>query len=163
MSWYVVQTQPRREEVAEVWLSPFCARVFCPRHRASVNVHGYRREVARPLFPGYLFASFDVSTALRAVHYGRGTRGVVRFGGEPAEVPPEIIGAIEARMRGGYVVLEPPRFEPGQRIEVIEGPLRGYTGIFQREMSGAKRVAILLEGLRLFARAVVSRDAVRPL
>jgi len=72
-----------------------------------VYVLGQRREVRRPLFPSYLFAAFDSRKEFRTVHYARGVRRVVTFGGEAAEVPPELLRDIRARMRDGYVVLQP--------------------------------------------------------
>lgn len=160
-TWYAVQTQGRREFVAESYLTRLCGAVFCPRYRARVSVHGYRREVVRPLFPGYLFAAFDIGRRLRAVRYAYGVRGVVQFGGYPVEVAAQVVAALKARMRDGYVVMDPPLYEPGQRVEVVEGPLRGYTGIFQGDLSGASRVAILLDLLRSNTRVIVARAAIR--
>ena len=87
LPWFAVQTQPRRESAAEGTLWRLGVSVFLPCYRERDILHGYRREVVRPLFAGYLFASFDRREALRAVHYARGVRGVVTFGGQPAEVP----------------------------------------------------------------------------
>jgi transcriptional antiterminator RfaH len=161
--WYAVETQPQRETVAETHLRRFCAQVLCPRYRERVILHGYRREVTRPLFPGYLFAAFDYGRAFRAVHYAHGVRGVVTFGNEPAEVPAALLASIEARTKDGYVVVEPPPLREGQRIEIIAGVFQGFTGIFQSRLSGAERVTILLDTLRYNARMTVDRAAVRPL
>ncbi len=81
-SWYVVHTQPQREAVAETSLQRVCERVFCPRYRQRVILHGYRREVTRPLFPSYLFAAFD---------RGRDFQ-VVTFSFDPSE-PSELAAA----------------------------------------------------------------------
>jgi transcriptional antiterminator RfaH len=159
--WFAVQTQPRREEVAEAHLARLGAPTLCPRYRRRVILHGYRRDVVRPLFPGYVFAAFDPRRGLKAVHYARGVRGVVMIGGEPAEAPADLIRGLAARMRDGFVVLEPPRLTVGQRVEITYGPFEGYTGIFQEETGGAERVAILLDTLSYNARAVLDRAAVR--
>lgn len=159
--WFAVHTQPGREHVAEAHLQARCARVFCPRYRQRVILHGYRREVERPLFAGYLFAAFDPVRDFRAVHYARGVRGVVVFGECPAEVPAELLRGIVARMQGGFVVLEPPRLHVGQRVEVTAGPFNGYTGIVAAELNAAERVAILLDTLKYNARAIIDRAAVR--
>lgn len=163
MLWYAVQTQPRREAVAEAHLQRVCARVFSPHYRQRVILHGYRREVVRPLFPGYLFAAFDAERDFRSVHYAHGVRGVVSFGGEPALVPPALLAEIGARMRDGFVMLQAARLRAGQRVEIIAGPFKGYTGVFEAEISGAERVAILLDTLRYSARAILDRSAVRAL
>jgi transcription antitermination factor NusG len=163
LPWYVVQTQPRREHVAETQLRPFCTGLFCPRYRHRGILHGYVRETVRPLFPNYLFAAFDAGKHFRAVHYAHGVRAVVAFGGELAVVPRRLLASIEARMQHGYVVLSPPPLEPGQRVEIVAGGFKGYTGIFQEGLKGAERVTILLDTLKYQARVVLDRAAVAPI
>ena len=160
--WYAVETQPQRETMAETHLQRLSVQVWCPRYRQRVILHGYRREVTRPLFPGYLFAAFDFGRAFRAVHHAHGVRGVVTFGNEPAEVAAALLASIEARMKDGYVVVEPTPLREGQRVEIIAGAFQGFTGLFQSRMSGAERVTILLDTLRYNARMTIDRAAVRP-
>ncbi|MFN8625592.1 MAG: transcription termination/antitermination NusG family protein [Candidatus Binatia bacterium] len=162
LPWYVVHTQPRREHLAEVNLRPYCPGLFCPRYRHRGILHGYVREIVRPLFPNYLFAAFDAGKDFRAVHYAHGVRGVVAFGGELAVVPPGLLASIESHMHNGCVVLAPPALEPGQRVEIVAGSFQGYTGIFQEGLKGADRVAILLDTLKYQARVVLDRAAVAP-
>ncbi|MBI4514577.1 MAG: hypothetical protein HY699_02015 [Deltaproteobacteria bacterium] len=162
-TWYAVQTQPRREEAAAANVRRIGALVSCPYYRQRVILHGYRREVTRPLFPGYIFAAFDLARDFRAVHYAHGVRGLVRFGGVPAEVPCDFLAGIEARMQNGYVVIEPTPLEPGDRVEIVAGSFRGYTGIFQAGAKGSERVTILLEALKYQARLVLDRTAVAAL
>jgi transcriptional antiterminator RfaH len=161
LPWFAVQTQPRRESAAEGTLRRLGISVFLPRYRERAILHGYRCDVVRPLFSGYLFAAFDPAESLRMVHYAHGVRAVVMFGGEPASVPVALLTAIEARMQDGYVRLAPPALSVGQRVEIIAGPLAGMTGIFQADTSRAERVAILLDTLQYNARVVLDRIAVR--
>ena len=160
--WYAVATQPRREDLAEEQLQRLCSQVCCPRYRRRAIVHGYRREVTQPLFPGYLFAAFDASV-FRAVHYAHGVRGVVRFGDEPAVVPPEVLASITARMTNGYIVVQPAGLHDGQRVEILAGPFKGFTGVFDVRRSSMERVAILLDTLQYSARLMVERAGIRPL
>ena len=162
LRWYAVATQPRREDLAAGQLRQLCRQVCWPRYRHRALLHGYRREVTRPLFPGYLFAAFDASV-FRAVHYAHGVRGVVRFGDEPAVVPPEILASIMARMTTGYVVVEPAGLHDGQRVEILAGPFKGFTGVFDIRRSSLERVAILLDTLAYSARLMVDRAGIRVL
>lgn len=160
--WFAVHIQAGRENLAEAHLRRWCQRVFCPRYRQRVILHGYRREVTRPLFPGYLFAAFDPVRDFKAVHYARGVRGVVAFGNQPAEVPADLLLRIQSAMRDGFVTLQPRALHAGERVEITAGPFKGYMGIFVAERSGATRVAILLDALKFNACAVIDRAAVRP-
>lgn len=162
LRWYAVATQPRREELAAEQLQRLCSQVCWPRYRHQAILHGYRREVTRPLFPGYLFAAFDPSV-FRAVHYAHGVRGVVRCGDQPAVVPPDVLAGIMARMTDGYVVLQPPALQHGQRVEIVAGPFQGFTGVFDAQRSSLERVAILLDTLAYNARLMVDRAGIRVL
>jgi transcription antitermination factor NusG len=64
-------------------------------------------------------------------------------------------------MWDGYVILDPPRFEKGQRVQIIAGPFAGYGGIFQEHLHDSERVAILLDSLSYGARAELDRDYIR--
>src|SRR5258705_12699899 len=72
--WYVVHTKYREEERADNNLRSWEVLTFYPQIRARrVNqFSGKITELAKPLFPGYLFARFDASKLLSKVHYTRG-------------------------------------------------------------------------------------------
>src|SRR3989304_8202514 len=140
LPWYAVHIQPRREDLAEANLQAFCGGVFCPGYRQRVILHGYKREVVRPLFPSYLFAAFDAPRDFRAVHYAHGVRGGVSFGGVLATAPANLLAIIGAHMQDGYVVLAAPQLQHGQRVEIVAGSFRGYTGLFQSGLKGSDRV-----------------------
>jgi hypothetical protein len=57
-------------------------------------------------------------------------------------------------------IYEPPpaRFEPGERLQINEGPLRGWEVIFEREMTGPERVAVLLADVSLSARVILRSE-----
>jgi transcription antitermination factor NusG len=99
---------------------------------------------------------------MRAVKYAHGVRGIVTFGEKPTPVDDEIIAIIETRMRDGVVRIE-PTFQPGDQVLVESGPLRGFVGIFERQMSGTERVVILLEAISYQARFVVDRVCLKKL
>jgi len=161
--WYAVHTKPRQEDVAEATLHELGLPTFNPKLKERKIVRGMRQEVIKPLFPGYIFSKFRCDTFLRAVKYARGVRRVVGAGDMPTPVDEEIIGIIHSRMKNGYVVIEPPKLEPGDQVVVEEGPLRGFVGIFEREMKGSERVVILLNTIKYQARVVIERAGLRKL
>jgi len=42
------------------------------------------------------------------------------------------------------IKIEEPVMGSGDKVRVVEGPFRGFEAIFERYLSGAERVAILL-------------------
>ena len=108
-------------------------------------VGGGFRTTLQPLFPGYIFASFDLTASYFEVMHTPGVRGLVSAGNEPLAVKPEIIAELERRCPGGIVEMQRPILRQGQRVEIVEGPMSGLSGIFDRYVSANQRVMIMLE------------------
>ena len=158
LSWFAIQAKPGQEQIAERVVRSMDLETFFPRRRhESFARCAWRREV-RPLFPGYLFARFSPIRDLHAVRYSRGVCRVVGAGATPVPVEDEII--IEMRKRldsDGCVRLETRSWRMGEAVSMLEGPLRGWTGIFERELDDRQRVVILLDGIRQ-AHVILERD-----
>jgi len=56
------------------------------------------------------------------------------------------------------VTVSPLQFKPGDVVEIQAGPLRGFQGVFEREMSDQERVVILLDTLATSTRVQISRE-----
>jgi transcriptional antiterminator RfaH len=157
MRWYAVSAKPRQEEVAALNLRRLGVETFYPQLREDRVIRRRRQTVVSPLFPGYLFARFDVERHFRAVNFAQGVRRLVTFGAELGRVDPAVIDGIRARMENGYVRLRPAPLAPGQRVRLGSGPLQGLEAVFERETSGGERVVLLLRLLARGARVVVPR------
>ena len=144
MSWYAIRTKPHQEKVAELHLRQFCADVLAPLVKEHKTVRGQGKWVTEPLFPGYLFARFDLQDTYRAVKFARGVSNIVEFGSRPAEVSESIIHAIRERLVEGLVTIQPASFHQGQVVRITDGPLAGLEAVFFREMKKQQRVCVLL-------------------
>jgi len=158
INWYAVQCKPCREDVAAMNIGRLGVEVFLPKLRQEKLVWGVPQLVIKPLFPGYLFARFCPASYFHLISYARGVRRIVSCGEAPLPVDDEIIAMIRSRVHNdGYVRIEPPQFQAGDRVMVCEGPLQGLRGIFERVLSDRERVVILLEAIHYQARVVVER------
>ena len=90
--WYVVHTQPNNEGRAEANLRHQGFATYVPRYLRSRR-HARRTEtVARPLFPRYLFVSFDIARdRWRAIYSTIGVRALIAVGEEPMAVPEDVV------------------------------------------------------------------------
>lgn len=143
--WYALRTKPHKEPFVHKQLQ---AReevaVFFPALRVK-PVNPRSRKI-RPYFPGYLFVQADLEVlGQNAFSWLPGVVGLVRFGGEAAVVPENLIHELQQRLAKAQMVEKNRhRFQPGDRVRVVSGPLSGYEGIFDTHLSGADRVQILL-------------------
>jgi transcriptional antiterminator RfaH len=160
MEWYVVNTQPRREDFAEQNLKRLGIETFSPRIRQEKVIRRDRRTVIAPLFPGYIFARFNLDTHYRAVSYAHGVQKLVAFGDAPTTVDEEIIDSIKSRISEGYIHLDLPLFKPGQLVRIDTGPLQGLEAVFEKEMNDHQRSMLFLGALSYQARVVVNLEQV---
>jgi transcriptional antiterminator RfaH len=165
IEWHLVRTKPGKERWVRDQLRPVLPEVFLPLLKARAPRWGRMAESIGPLFPCYLFARFDLERHYFDVKYLSGVRGLICAGQEPLTVPVAIIAEIRARGVGEVVEIREQPLEPGDHVIVRSGPFRGFEAIFERYLSGAERVAILLNtidssGLRMVlpARAVAQHS-----
>ena len=148
--WYAVHTKPRQEAIAERFLIQSNIETFYPRIAPG-----------KSLFSGYIFTKFDIETQQRLVKYSRGVSSIVSFGSEPAAVDESLIESIKARIKDGFVHLEPPSFSKGERVEIKEGPLEGVGGIFNSRVKDSDRVIILLNAISSQSRMILPATILR--
>lgn len=160
MFWYAVNTKPRQEKVAQQNLGRLGVEVFCPLLKQNKLIRRKRQAIVGPLFPGYLFVRFDPEIHCRAVNFAWGVRRVVSFGDEPAVVDEAIIVSIQGHLEDGCVTLSTGPLQPGQRVRIEEGPLRGLEAVFEQELPNHQRVALLLQAVSYQARVVVDLESV---
>ncbi len=161
MSWYAVQTQPNRENLAvqhlmrqgfDVWL-PLCERIIRHARRSS--------RVRRPLFPGYLFVNLDIDTARwRSINGTVGVSRIVSFGQKPSSVNDDFISTLkEAEGSDGLIATGEDSLHPGQDVEILNGPMAGTIGKLLRLEAG-NRVTILLSMLGHVVQSRMACEAV---
>ena len=155
MKWYVISTKPYQENHAAMNLETVGVTAFCPKIKQKKTLQGRELSVIAPLFPGYLFARFDIQSQYRAVTYARGVRKLVSFGSMPAMVDDIVVDSIKMRMSDGCLVLPQPSFEHGQVVKIQSGPLQGLEAVFERQMSDQQRAVLLLKALAYQMRLVV--------
>lgn len=160
MPWYVISTKPHQEKQAELHLKQYDIECFLPLLKESKIIRRTRKTVVNPLFPGYLFARFELDRHYRAVSYATGVRKIVEFGSGPVELDPTMINAIKERLSNGYVTLMPSRPVHGQVVHIKGGPLAGLEAVFMREMTDRNRVLLLLNTLGLHAKLTIDIDQV---
>lgn len=155
--WYAVKCKPRHESIVSTNLDRAGIPIFFPQIRDSRKVREKLVWSFGPLFPGYLFAKFDVKFEYRIVKYARGVHGIVSFGANPAVVDEDLIQAIQERLDDGSVNLVKP-FRTGQIVKIKDGPLHGMEAIFERHTPPYQRAVLLLRAISFRAKLIVDLE-----
>jgi transcriptional antiterminator RfaH len=117
--------------------------------------------VTKPLFPRYIFAQFKVNDLYHKVRFTRGVNSVVSFGESPTPIAEEVITLILSNTKEDGFVRIDEQIRPGDRVMVIDGPLKNFAGIFEREMKETDRIKILLETVSYQAHVEIERYMVK--
>lgn len=160
MSWYLVHTKPRQEQRARLNLFNQGYECWLPQLRVEKVRQRKLAVVDEPLFPRYLFIHLPPGINWAPVRSTLGVTTIVRFGGVPARVPPEVMEALreeEARRRQATVV---PHFTPGQPVKILTGPFAGVHAVFDMA-DGESRALVLIELLQRSTRLPVPVAALR--
>lgn len=132
---------------------------YWPRIREASVVAGRITYRERALFPRYQFVK--VFTTWRPLLSTLGVFGLVMNGQRPAYVPNNEIELLRSRQIDGYIVLPkpPPQYTIGQLLQINEGPMTGFAGLFDG-MAADDRVRILLDMLGGKTPVVIAERAV---
>jgi transcriptional antiterminator RfaH len=142
--WYVIQTKPKKGEEAGTYLSTSGVEIFNPLIEAFTLRNGRINKELKPLFPGYLFAKFDLEQSYPLVRWARGVKKVLGFGETPESISEEVVEIIKARADTQGIVRVKHHLEPNDVVRIKTGPLKDLLGIFERWLSDSERVRILL-------------------
>jgi transcriptional antiterminator RfaH len=145
--WYVAKVKPRQEQQVLVVLSHKQIETYYPRIPAKKR--RAMPETTEPLFAGYIFARLDAATTEWVET--RSTPGVVYFLGAdraPTAVPDSLVAEIRERVRRQSSAPPVPRYVPGQKVKIIEGPFDGLEAVFDGTLSasGRSRVLVMIVG-----------------
>ena len=146
MHWYLIYTKPRQEKCALQNLEQQGYQCYLPLLPKEKLRQGAVALSEEPLFPRYLFIKLAQDFMAKSWSPIRSTKGVsrlVRFGAEPARIDDALVDLLRAHEAS--VLTEPERlFNPGERVQLTEGPFAGIEGIYQMA-DGDRRVMVLIE------------------
>ena len=163
LHWYAIHTKRSEEDRADGNLRAWGVETFAPKIReSSLNQFTNRPAfVNKPLFPGYIFARFDLNVSLHQINSTRGIQSVLGYGDGPSPVDDRIIDMIRSRTnQGGFVQLDED-LVPGRQLTIRDGPLKGLVGVLEREMKDTERVMLLLTCVNYQGHFVIERENLR--
>ena len=161
--WYACRTRARAEKQVDRRLARSGVECYLPLMEQERQRADRKKRVAFPLFPGYIFARFNLSD-IHEILRTAGVVTIVRTNGYPTPLREEELDSVRVLAEGanqtGIVPSPTDYLEPGREVVVIDGPFRGMQGVLL-EMRGVARVAVRLSAIRQAMSLELNRAAVR--
>ena len=149
LPWYALQVWTRKEGMIASQLESQSFECFLPKYKSIRQWSDRKKELEKPLFPGYLFARFEF-TRRQPILMTPGVLQVVGCGRTPMPVEEQEIEAIQAAVASGLPTQPWPYLETGERVRLNYGNLSGLEGILIN-FKGNHRV---VPSVRLLQRSV---------
>jgi transcriptional antiterminator NusG len=153
--WYIVHTysgfekkvkQSLEERARSHGLEHLVTEVLVPTEQVEEIVKGERRVSSRKFFPGYILVRMKLNDD--TWHLVNDTPKVTGFIGsktEPVPIPDAEAEKIITQMREGALKPKPKmKFEPGDKVRVIEGPFTNFNGLVDEVKPEKGRVRVMI-------------------
>jgi transcription antitermination factor NusG len=144
--WYSIQTKYRFERKVTDQLQRKGLQTFLPLleqlHRWSDRL----QPVYIPLFSGYTFARFELSSGLRSeLLHTEGVISLIGFRGVPVPIPAKQIDDLQRLLSQKVPCSLHAFLKVGQKVRIRGGSLDGLEGILERR--GDKNLVISIESI----------------
>ncbi|UZR95501.1 UpxY family transcription antiterminator [Chondrinema litorale] len=162
--WYVVYTTPRGEKKASQRLEQRGIQTYLPVRETIRQWSDRKKKVLLPLFTSYLFVNIDLVHDKYSVLETNGVVAFVKYLGSEAVVRDEEIDAIKYMLKN-YTEIETSSIqvggkktlEPGQRVEIQGGTLKGQSGIIKNLKNNTLVLELENIGFQMIAKIPVEQ------
>jgi transcriptional antiterminator RfaH len=141
--WYVVYSNPHKEQQARFHLGLKGVEAFFPRLSLPGVSEGKKRIVA--LFPNYIFVRVHMPTESHLIIWTPGVKKIISFGDQPIPIPQDVVHFLQAQADSEGVIQAHSNLRRGQHVEISGGPFDGLMGIIESPPDNKGRVNILLQ------------------
>ncbi len=144
--WYALHTRSHFEQKVYDGLRGKSVEAFLPRIQVISRRKDRRKEIMIPMLPGYVF----VRSNLEVEEYWKiiKTVGIVRMVGFKGKVIPakeEEISSLMILDGTNRTVKNRAYMQKGDRVMIMEGPLKGLVGFYLRHRNRTDRIVISIE------------------
>jgi transcription antitermination factor NusG len=138
-NWYALYTRHQHEKAAARILENKGFEIFLPLYITAHKWQDRVKQVALPLFPGYIFLRGGLDRWLQIITTP-GVCNVIACGGQPAAIPTSEIEGVRQMVESRVSVEPHPFQQSGDWVMVRFGPLMGIEGILIRKKNLSRLV-----------------------
>jgi transcriptional antiterminator RfaH len=147
-AWYCLRSQPKHEHIAAAHLRLLeGVTVFCPRIRFKRATRKGLVSVTEALFPGYLFARFELGEMHLRVRYAHGVSGIVRFADRYPTIEDGALALLKSHTGATDVKEVSYELSEGDQVQIIGGAFAGLQAVVTQVLSPKERVKVLMDFL----------------
>jgi transcription antitermination factor NusG len=145
--WFAFYTKSRHEKKVYDFLSRRGYEVFLPLQKTMRQWSDRKKKVEVPLFNSYIFVSITEDKIIDVLQ-APGVSWNIKYNGHPAFLRPDEMLLIQRFLSSGLFIeaTGESTIEKGDRVEVMDGPLKGLRGSVVQTSEG-KKFSVALESI----------------
>lgn len=147
--WYAIHTRSHFEQKVHEGLCAKSIESFLPRIQVMSRRKDRRKRIFIPMLPGYVFFHSDMDP--EQYHQVLKTVGVVRvvgFKGKAIPANDREIASLMILDGTDRTVANREYMNKGDRVMIMEGPLKGLVGFYLRHKAQTAKVVVSVELLQ---------------
>src|SRR5512136_1338454 len=149
LKWYALHTRSRFEQKVYDGILGKSIEVFLPRIQVMSRRKDRRKKILIPLLPGYVFVHFDMTPEIYwDIIKTTGVVRMVSFRGEPVPARDEEVASLMILDGTDRTVQNRAYVKTGDRVMIMEGPLKGLVGFYLRRKGQSDKVVVSVELLK---------------
>lgn len=157
--WVVFHSKPRCEKKIQLLQRQKPAHIFLPCLKRVHNYGGRHREYDIPMFTGYVFGRI-LREDKQWYRQNPNVANIIEVIHEKTFLPP--LRAIAEALQGGLDLEVYPNLQPGRKVLIIGGPMKGVEAEVI-ELKGRNKVVIHLELIQQSVAMEIDLAYIKPL
>ena len=138
--WYVVHTYSGYENAVKTSIEKFVTGRGMEDMILRIEVSGATKEVERKVFPGYVLIKMVMTDD--TWHLVRNVRGVTGFVGSANKAIPLTEEEVLAMGMEKHEIVV--RYNVGDHVKIVDGPLASFTGVVEEIEPEKNRVSVMV-------------------
>ena len=161
--WFILQFKTNSHLQAKKNLSRQGFETFLPLHNITSRVASRFVSTTRPLFPGYMFVSFDrAESEWHKINNTYGVSRLITFNSILKSIPTKFIDSLMKRYDSSGKLLPIQKFKKGDQVSVLTGPLANFIASVEK-YEADQRIWILMDLMGRKTKLQTPLNALQPL
>ena len=149
LKWYAVHTRSRFEQKVHGGITGKSIEAFLPRIQVMSRRRDRVKKILVPMIPGYVFVRFDMDPETYwDIIKTTGVVKLVSFRGEPVPADDQEVTSLMILDGTDRTVQNSDYINKGDRVMIMEGPLKGLVGFYVRRKGQSNKVVVSVDLLK---------------
>jgi transcriptional antiterminator RfaH len=160
--WFILQFKANSHNQAIKNLNKQGFETFLPKHNSTSRKKSRFINTVQPLFPGYMFISFDrADPKWHKINNTYGVSRLVTFNSILTPIPTKFVDILMERYGLSGKLLPMEKFKTGDQVKILKGPFANFIATIETYETD-QRIWMLLDLMGRKTKIQTPIDALKP-